>query len=125
MGIQAISQANGAQTIGRAIGFGTQQTARALTGTLGIVSKVGQRLGILGYGLQVTSAGYKLYNGERVGTAEAVGVGVSTVLVGAAWIAAGTVAAPFVAGVALIYGAFELGSYMFTGNTIEEHIFGQ
>jgi RHS repeat-associated protein len=124
-GLQSIRQSNGAQVIGRTIGFGTQQTAKALRGTLGAVSKAGKILGAVGYGLQVVSIGSKLINGERVSTAEAVGFGVSTVLVGAVSIAAGTVAAPFVAAAALIYGVFELGSYIFTGNTLEENIFGK
>ncbi|HRH01755.1 MAG TPA: hypothetical protein PLN13_01995 [Bacteroidia bacterium] len=125
MGLQAIRQGNGAQVIGRSLGFGTQQTAQALRGTLGVVSKVGKGLGVAGYGLQVGVTGSKLLNGQSVGTAEVVGLGLSTVLIGAAWFAAGTAAAPFVAGGALIYGVGQLGSYIFTGNTLEENYFGK
>lgn len=122
-GIQALRETNGATKIGRELGFGTQQTAKALKGTLGAISKFGKGLGVVGYGLQVTATGAKLYNGEKVGTAEAVGLGLSTALIGVAYIAAGTAAAPLVATGALIYGALELGSYMFTGKTVEDHIF--
>jgi methylaspartate ammonia-lyase len=80
---------------------------------------------VAGYTLSAVSIGSKLINGENISTAEGVGFGVSTALVGAAWIAAGTVAAPFVAAGALIYGASEFGSYMFTGNTLEENILGK
>ncbi len=125
MGIQAVRQGNGAQNIGRAIGFGTQQTAQALRGTLGVVSKVGKGFGVAGYGLQVGTILYKTGNSIPISTAEGVGLGVSTVLIGAAYFAAGTAAAPFVATGALIYGATQLGSYIFTGQTVEEHIFGK
>ena len=125
MGGQYLRQNNAAQAIGRSLGFGTQQTANALRGTLGVVSKVGKSLGVAGYGLQVASTGYKLYDGQSVGTAEAVGLGTSTLLLGAAYFAVGTVAAPFVAGAALIYGVGQLGSYMITGNTLEENYWGK
>ena len=125
MGLQAMRNGNAAQVISRATGFGTQQTAQALRGTLGVVSKVGKGLGVAGYGLQVATTGYKLYNGQSVGTAEAVGLGISTAFVGAGVILAGTAAAPFVAAGALIYGAFQLGSYIYNGNTLEENYFGK
>jgi hypothetical protein len=125
MGIQAIRQNNGAQTIGRSLGFGTQRTAQALRGTLGVVSKVGKGLGIVGYGFQFVSTGSKFVTGQTISTAEGVGFGISTVLVGAVWFTAGTAAAPFVAGAALIYGAGQLGSWIFTGNTLEENYFGK
>jgi hypothetical protein len=60
-----------------------------------------------------------------ISTAEKAGLGYSTVLVGAAYFAAGTAAAPFVAGAALVYGVGQLGSYMFTGHTLEENYFGK
>ena len=118
-------QNNGAQTIGRALGFGAQRTAQALRGTLGVVSKVGKGLGVAGYGLQVGTTVYKAANNMPIPTAEKVGLGYSTVLVGAAYFAAGTAAAPFVAGAALVYGVGQLGSYMFTGHTLEENYFGK
>ena len=40
---------------------------------------------------------------------------------GAACFTPGTAAAPFVAGGALIHEVGQLGSYMFTGNTLEEN----
>ena len=123
LALQAIRRNNGAQVLGRAMGFGTQQTAKALRGTVGIVSKAGKVLGAVGYGLQAATIGYKFINGQNISTSEKVGFGVSSALVGAGAIAAGTVAAPFVAGAALVYGIAELGSYLFTGKTIEEHIF--
>ena len=113
MGLQAIRKINGAKTIGRTLGFGTQQSAKALKGTLGLVSEVGKKLGIAGYALQGAIVGYKYATGQRVSTAEKVGFVISTALVGAAWVAAGTAAAPFVAAGALIYGALQLGSYLF------------
>ena len=125
MGLQALRLGNGAQIIGRAIGFGTQQTANALSGTLGVVSKVGKGLGVAGYALSAASIGLKYATGQSVSTAENVGFGISTGLVGAGWLLAGTVGAPVVAGATLIYGAGELGSYLFTGNTLEENIFGK
>lgn len=123
--LQTISKNNGAQTIGRSLGFGTQRIAQALRGTLGIVSKVGKGIGFVGYGLQFGTIFYKVSNNISISTAEQVGMGISTVLVGAAWIATGTVAAPFVAGGALIYGAGQLGSYILTEKTLEENYFGK
>ena len=123
LGLQSIRQNNGPQIIGRFIGIGTKQTAQALKGTLGTISKVGKGLGLLGYGIQVVSTGSKFVNGEEISTAEGVGFGISTILVGGASLAAGTFAAPFVAGGALVYGIAELGSYIISGNTLEENIF--
>lgn len=88
---------NAAKVMGRATGFGTQKTAQALKGALDVVRKVGKGLGVVGYGLQVASTGYKLYNGESFGTAKAVGVGIYSVFVVAGFILAGTAAATFVA----------------------------
>ncbi|GIV29550.1 MAG: hypothetical protein KatS3mg028_0616 [Bacteroidia bacterium] len=68
MGIQAMRQNNGAQTIGKALGFGTQQTAQALRSTLGVVSKVGKGLGVVGYGLQVGTSVYKAANNIPIST---------------------------------------------------------
>ena len=124
-GLTILGLKNGAQAIGKAIGFSTQQTAEALSGTLGVVSKVGKGFGIAGYGLSAVSIGSKLINGDRISAAEGVGFGISTCLVGAGWALAGTIAAPAVAIGALIYGGAELGSYIFTGNTVEENIFGK
>lgn len=125
IGIQLIRKSNGPQIIGRTLGFGTQRTAAALRGTLGIVGKVGKYLGVAGYAIQVATISYKVINGERVSTSQVVGFGVSTALVGAAAMAAGTLAAPFVAGAALIYGAIELGSWLYNGKTLEDNIFGE
>jgi RHS repeat-associated protein len=126
LGLQKVRQTDGAaKAIGKALGVGTQQTAKALKGTLNTVSKAGKVAGAVGFGVQVLSTGYKYVNGQKVSKAENVSLGVSTVLVGAAYFAVGTAAAPFVAGAALVYGAVSLGSYLFTGNTLEENIFGK
>jgi hypothetical protein len=123
--LQLARQNQGAKEIGKAIGFGTQRVAEALKETLQAVSKVGKGLGFVGYGLQGGVAIYKVSNNIPLSNAEKVSLGTSAVFIGAAWATAGTVAAPFVAGGALIYGAAELGSWLFTGQSIEEHIFNE
>lgn len=125
MGLLALRQNNGAQLIGRTLGFGTQRTAHALSGTVGVVSKVGRGVGGVGYVLQFSSTGSKFVTGQTISLAEGVNFGISTVFMGAAWFTAGTLAAPFVAGGSLIYGAGQLGSYMITGKTLEENYFGK
>ena len=94
-------------------------------GSVKYFSTAGEIAGVAGWTISAVSIGSKIYHGEKISTAEGTGFGISTVLVGGAWIAAGTVAAPFVATGALIYGASELGSYIFTGNILEENIFGK
>jgi RHS repeat-associated protein len=123
--LQLTRQNQGAKEIGRAIGFGTQRVAEALKGTLERVSKVSKWLGVAGYGLQLATTVYKYADGQKVSTSEKVGLSVSTGFVAAGIIAAGTVAAPFVAAGALIYGAAELGSWLFTQQTVEDHFFSQ
>jgi len=124
-GINFIRQNNGSKTIGRGMGFGTTHTAKVLTRTLGYVSKVGKWTGVFGYAVTGAFIVSKVLNGQRVSTADKVGFGVGTVLIGAGSILAGTAAAPFVATAAIVYGAAEVGSYAFTGKTVEEHIFGK
>jgi hypothetical protein len=124
MAIQAGRQANGGRAIARFLGGGTQNAAKALTRTGTIVGKIGGGIGTAGYVLQAVSVGYKYSTGQRVSTADNVGFGISTLLVGGAAIAAGTAAAPFVAGAAVIYGVGELGSFLFTGQSLEANIFG-
>ncbi|MBS1652113.1 MAG: hypothetical protein JSU07_08905 [Bacteroidetes bacterium] len=116
---------NGGRVVGGALGFEASQVANAAQKTLGVVSKVGKVIGVAGYGLSAASIGYKYATGQKVSTAENVSFGIGTVFVGAGIMAAGTVAAPFVAAGALIYGAFELGSCLYSGNTVEENIFGK
>lgn len=86
-------------------------------------SKVGKYVGIAGYAFQAGSIGVKVLNGESITNADAIGFGVSSVIMGAAFIAAGTAAAPLVGAAALIIGVAELGSYIFTGQSIEQQIF--
>nr|WP_255607094.1 RHS repeat-associated core domain-containing protein [Pedobacter polysacchareus] len=121
LGLQAIRQNNGPQAIGRFLGFGTQRTAKALRSTLGHVTKLGKKLGTLGYVLSVGSYLADLGDKEKVSTATHVNFGISTVLYGAAFFTAGTAAAPFVAGGALIYGAGQVGSWLYNGKTLEEN----
>jgi hypothetical protein len=64
-------------------------------------------------------------NGQQISTADGVGFGISTLLIGGAAIAAGTAAAPFVAGAALIYEVGELGSLLITGESLEPNMFGK
>ena len=94
-------------------------------GSVKYFSTAGKIAGIAGYTISAVSIGSKLYNGENISTAEGTGFGISTAFVGGAVIAAGTIAAPFVATGALIYGVSELGSYIITGNTLEENILGK
>jgi hypothetical protein len=124
-GIQSVRQSNnGAQALGRAIGYGTKQTAKALSGTLNAVSKVAKGLGVAGYVLQTASIASKIVNGEEISTAEKVSFAASTSLVVAGVLTAGSVvAAPIVATAALVYGLAELTSYFFTGQSLEEHLF--
>jgi RHS repeat-associated protein len=125
LGLQAVRRNNGPQVIGRALDMGTQRTAKALKGMLNVVSNEGKAFGKLGYGLQLVSTGSKYMTGQPISIAEKVGFGISSALVAAAWIAAGTAGAPFVAAAAVTYGAFELGSYAITGNTLEENYYGK
>jgi hypothetical protein len=125
MVLKVMRNGNATQVIGNATGFGTQQAAQALKGTLGVVSKAGKILGVAGYGLQFISTGSKFVTGQDISKAEGVGFGISTVFVGAGVILSGTVAAPFVGAGALIYGAGQLGSYITTGKTLEENYYSK
>ena len=85
--MQAIRKNNGAQPIGKAIGFGTQQTAYALRGTLGVVKNVGVGLGVIG--LFGTAA---QYNSGQIGGGEAsldIIMGGVGFIPGYGWIASG------------------------------------
>ncbi len=121
LGIQAVRRNNGPKVIGRHLGFGTQRTAQALRGTLGHVGKLGKKLGIAGYLLSAASYGSSLAGNEKVSTATHVNFGIGTIFVSAAFITAGTAAAPFVAGGALVYGVGQVGSWLYNGKTLEEN----
>ncbi len=122
IGIQFIRQGNGAKTIGRALGFGTQHTAEALRGTLGAVSKVGKHLGTAGMILSILSyVNQGVDPNQTISTATHLNFWISAGLYGAAAFVGG----PFIAGAALLYGTAQLGSYMITGKTVEENILGE
>jgi len=112
-----------AQGQGKYFGIGTQQAAKRISNFTGVLGKAGKVVGVAGYGLSALTLTYKVVNGQNISTAEKVGFGMSTALIGAAYFAVGTAAAPFVAGFAVAYGVGELGSYLFTGKTLEDHIF--
>ncbi|RKS01444.1 DUF6443 domain-containing protein [Flavobacterium sp. 102] len=125
LGVNHLRQFNLASSVGEAFGIGTQVAAprlKAFTNTLGAW---GNRAGLAGYGLSALVIGSKLLTGQTVTTAETAGFGINTALVLAGSIAAGTAAAPIVATAALIYGALELGSYIYNGKTLEQNIIGQ
>ena len=111
--------------IGQIFGNTSEETSAALYGFGKTVGVWGKNLGEAGVILTAFNIGTKIYNGEHVSTAESTNFGISTALLIGGSIAAGTVAAPFVAAASLIYGVGELGSYLFTGNTLEENIFGK
>lgn len=126
LGIQAVRRSNGAQKIGRFLGYGTQRTAAALRGTLSITKSIGAKFGTAGYVLSAISYGGQMFDpNQAISTATHVNFGVSTVLYGGAALLAGTAAAPFVAGAALIYGGAQLASWLYNGNTLEENILGK
>jgi hypothetical protein len=122
MGGNYLRQNNGAQVIGRSLGFGTQQTARALTGTVKTLGAWGKNLGTAGMVLSsVNYVAQGLDPSQTISTATHVNFWLSAGLYGAAAVIGG----PIIGGAALIYGAGQLGSYMFTGNTLEENYFGK
>ncbi|MFY0482309.1 RHS repeat domain-containing protein [Flavobacterium sp. PLA-1-15] len=121
-GVNKARQYNLAKKVAPAFGIGTQAAAsrlKAFTNSLGVW---GNRIGIAGYGLSVVSIGTKVITGEQISTADTVGFGINTALVAAAWIVAGTTAAPAVAIIALVYGAAELASYAYNQKTLEQNI---
>ncbi|PWG77919.1 hypothetical protein [Pararcticibacter amylolyticus] len=121
LGIQAVRQNNGAQTIGRFLGFGTQRTAAALRGTLGQVSKLGKQLGTAGMILSAATYGSQLLtNPQGISTATHANFWIGATLYGAAAVFGG----PVVAGAALIYGTAQLGSWIYNGKTLEENVIG-
>ena len=107
-----------------AMGIEARQIAMQMPKFLGVAGKVGKTLGVVGYVASGFSLGTKLVNGEKVSTSEYVSFGINTAFVGAGIILAGTAAAPFIATGALIYGVAELGTYVVTGGSIEDQIFG-
>ncbi|RTL48890.1 MAG: hypothetical protein EKK39_11805, partial [Sphingobacteriales bacterium] len=121
-GGQYLQQINRAQSIGRSLGFGTQQTARALSGTVKTLGAWGKNLGTAGMVLSsVNYVAQGLDPSQSISTATHVNFWLSAGLYGAAAVIGG----PIIGGAALIYGAGQLGSYMFTGNTLEENILGK
>ncbi|MGE0569471.1 MAG: RHS repeat-associated core domain-containing protein, partial [Bacteroidia bacterium] len=125
LGVQALRQTNAAKIMGDAMGYGTQKMAQTLRGTLKSISNIGIKLGVAGYVLQVGSLVYKSANGTPITTADKVAFGISTGLVTAAYLTAGTLAAPFVAGAGVIYGLAELISWGLTDQTLEENLFNE
>ena len=128
LGVERLANANLAADVGEAFGIGEQVAAprlRAFTSTLGTL---GNRVGLAGFGLSAAVITTKIYNGDKISTAEAIGFGINSVFAGVA-IAAElgfTVAfAPQIATVALIYGAVQLGSYMYNGQSLEQNIIGR
>lgn len=122
---QYVRQNNGAKEIGRFLGAGTQHTARALTGTVQTISKIGAKAGTAGYLFSVGTYSNALLGNEKVSVATHVNFGVTSTLVAAAYFAAGTAAAPWVAGAALVYGALQMGSYAYNGQSLEQYSIGR
>ncbi len=122
IGGQYLRQSNGAQSIGRSLGFGTQQATRALSGTVKILGGWGKYLGTAGMALSsVNYVAQGLDPARTISTATHANFWISASLYGAAVLVGG----PIIGGVALIYGAGQLGSYITTGNTLEENILGK
>ncbi|MFZ6009402.1 MAG: RHS repeat-associated core domain-containing protein [Bacteroidota bacterium] len=126
LALQTLRQNNAGSWIAKNVGFGfgTQRHAAALKGTFGVTKNVAAKLGTLGYGLSAVMYINAVMGNKKVSTASHVNFGVSTILYGAAFFTAGTVAAPFVAGAALIYGVGQLGSWLYNGKTLEDNIIG-
>ncbi len=123
VGLQAIrhfADGQGPKLLAREIGFGTQETAAALRGTLGIVSTAGKYLGAAGQILNTAVYVSKLLDpNARLSTGDHLGFWTGTVVYGAVAIIGG----PVTGGIALGYGLGELGSWAFTGKSIEQNIF--
>jgi RHS repeat-associated protein len=116
---QLIQQNNGAQFLGNYLGVGTQQTATALRGTVKILGNFGGNIGTVG--MVFSSINYisqGLDNSQTISTAThanfwiSAGIFSATVLIGG----------PITGGAALLYGAGQFGSYIITGNTLEENL---
>jgi len=122
IGIQALRQldnGNGPKLIGRALGFGTQRTATALSETLEIVNKLGKYTGYAGQALNTYMYLNKALDpNARLTTGDHVGFWTGTAVWGASLVFASN---PIVLGAAVVYGAAELGSW--NGKSIEQNIF--
>ena len=110
--------------IAEAFGIEASQATSRLAGAGKLLGAWGKNLGVAGVALTSFNIGNKLLNNEHVSGAEYTNLGISAGLVIGAAIA-GTAAAPFIAVASLIYGGLQLGSYLFTGNTLEENILGK
>jgi RHS repeat-associated protein len=117
--VQLFQQNNGAQILGKSLGFGTQQTATSLRGTVNTLGNFGKNIGTVG--MVFSSINYisqGLDNSQTISTAThanfwiSAGIFSATVLIGG----------PVTGGAALLYGAGQLGSYIITGNTLEENL---
>ncbi len=113
-----------AGSVASAMGIETRQVATQMPKFLGVASKVGARIGAVGYLASSLSLANKYRNNQPISTSEYVSFGINTAIVGATVVLSGTAAAPFIATGALIYGAAELGTYFFTQGSIEDQIFG-
>ena len=122
MSINRARQYNFASKVAPMFGIGTQVAAPRIKAFTNLLGVWGNRIGIAGYGLSVVSIGTKVITGEQISTSDGIGFGINTALVAAAWIAAGTAAAPAVAIIALAYGAAELVSYAYNQKTLEQNI---
>ncbi len=110
---------NGPRDLGRGVSnligsrVGTQVTARFLTDTFKGVKSLGSKLG--GFGAFLSTGDYILNGGEKNGYEHAsywIGMGVFAL----------TVLNPATAVVGLVYGAAQLGSYLYNGKSAEENI---
>lgn len=92
---------------------GTQATARFLTNTFNGAKSLGSKLG--GLGAILSTGDYLLNGGDKNGYEHAsywIGMGVFAL----------TVLNPATAAVGLVYGAAQLGSYLYNGKSAEENI---
>jgi hypothetical protein len=113
-----------ANAASRTFGVNAGRVASTLQRVGGTVSTVGAKIGTLGYGISAWTYTSSAFDpNQKLTIGSHVNFGISTVLYGAAFFTAGTVAAPFVGGAALIYGASQLGVQLYSGKTIEQHLF--
>ena len=128
LGVNQLRQVNLASSVGEAFGIGTQVAAPRLQAFTNTIGTLGNRVGIVGYGLSAAVLLNKVVTRQTISTSEKVAFGINSFFAGVA-IATElsiTVAfAPQIAAAALIYGGAELISYGINGQTLEQNILGK
>lgn len=122
LGGKYLQNGNSIQSISRNIGIGVNQVKAGLNGTINTLGKWGGRLGTAGMVLSSINYGAQLLDASQtISTATHVNFWASAAVYSAAIIIGG----PVTGAIALSYGIGQLGSYLFTGKSLEQNIIGE